>query len=342
MLQDLYRLISIYSDGYIIKELVILKLGVGLLFVCLVIYGIIANFALFLFALCVFFVDYSVYRAYMVERFHRIEKSAKQFNIRKLLDAEGAYRPITEAELENPLFTEETEYIIRHIGGKIPEEANLALDIGCGSGILTLELLKKGKRTISLDATLRSLKVTGEVARRNRYSAETILADAQYLPFRESCFDLSIALSVIEHLPDDMMGFREAVRVTKPKGKAIFSFPSRHSPVFSLYGFFFNPVTLLERLVSWELPQILPKRTEFVYLGELFLTRDRAFFSDVSIHRSYDHKAVRNALTNLGLVVELVGYLSARGRRLSFEPLQNLVTRHPCLAHTFIVIGAKQ
>lgn len=342
MLQNLYRLVSIYSDGYIIRELVIFKLALGLLFIGLAVYGIVANFALFLFASCVFCIDYVVYRAYMVERFHRIEKSATHFNIYKLLDAEGAYRPITEDELENPLYTEETEYLTRDIGNRVLEDANLALDMGCGSGVLTLELLKKGIRTISLDATSRSLKLTDEVARRHGYSSERVLADAQHLPFRESCFDLAIALSVIEHLPDDILGFKESARVTKLGKRAIFSFPSRHSPVFSIYGFLFNPITLFERLVSWELPQILPKRTKFVYLGELFLTRNKTSFDDVSIHRSYDHKALENALMDLGLVTQLVGYLSARGRRLPIQPLQKLVTRYPCLAHTFIVIGVRQ
>jgi len=342
MLQDLYRQLSIYSDGYILKEVVAPKLVVGLLFIGLAIYGAVANFTLFLVAFCVFGLDYLLYRAYMIERFYKVEEYAKRFNIRKLLDAEGAYRPITEQELKNPPHTEETEYILESIRNESLGETNFALDIGCGSGVLTVGVLKNGMRVISIDLTLRSLKFTAEVAKRQGYSTDRVLADAQHLPFKDSRFDVVVASSVIEHLPDDIMGFKEAVRVLKRGGRAIFSFPSRHSPVFSLYGFLFNPIILLERLVSWKLPLILPKRSKIVYLGELFLSREKVFFNDVSIHRLYDQKTIKRVTDDLGLSVKLIGSLSARGGRLSLGRLHNLAKHHPYLAHVFIVFGVKQ
>jgi ubiquinone/menaquinone biosynthesis C-methylase UbiE len=278
----------------------------------------------------------------MIERFYRVEEYAKRFNIRKLLDAESAYRSITEQELKTPPHTEETEYVLESIQNESLGETTMALDIGCGSGVLTIGLLKKGIRAISVDFTLRSLKFTDQLAKRQGYSTDRVLCDAQYLPFKDSGFDVIIALSVIEHLLDDMMGFKEAVRALKHGGKVIFSFPSLHSPVFCLYSFFFNPIILLERLISWKSLFVLPKRSKFVYLGELFLTRDKVFFDDVSIHRQYDQKTVRSILRDLGLSVNLIGSLYARGRRLSLGRLQNLVKRHPYFANVFIVFGIKQ
>lgn len=342
MLQNLYRLLSIYSNGYILKEVVFLKIAIGLLFISLTFYGAVANFALFLAAFSVFGLDYLTYRAYMFERFYRVEEYARRFNIQKLLDAEGAYRPIFEHQLKNPPYTEETEYILESIRNESLGETNFALDIGCGSGVLTVGALKIGIRTVSLDVTLRSLKFTAEFAKRNGYRTERVLADAQYLPFRDLCFHVVVASSVIEHLPSDIMGFKEAARVLKHRGKAIFSFPSHHSPVFSLYSFLFNPIILVERLISWKLPSILPKRSKFVYLSELFLTRNRVFFDDVSIHRLYDQKTLKNLLKELGLSVKLIGSLSARGGKLSLGRLRNLVIEHPCFAHVFIVFGVKQ
>jgi methylase of polypeptide subunit release factors len=63
-------------------------------------------------------------------------------------------------------------------------ETTFALDIGCGSGVLTLGLLEKGIRPISIDLTLRSLKFTDQVAKRQGHYTERVLSDAQYLPLK--------------------------------------------------------------------------------------------------------------------------------------------------------------
>lgn len=339
MLQELYRLLSIHSGGYIAREIIVFKGSMGLLFISLAIYGAVANFPIFLVASCVFGLDYLLYRAYMIEKFYKVEEYGKKFNISKLLEAEGAYRPITEQELQNPPHTEETEFILENIPNL--EKSSFVLDIGCGSGVLTVGLLKRGISVISLDLTTRSLKFTDEIAKREGYATNRILADAQYLPFKSSCLNLVIASSVIEHLPNDVIGFMEALRVLEHEGRAIFSLPSTHSPVYSLCSFLFNPIILLERLISWKLPLVLPKRSKFVYLGELFFQRDKRFFCDVSIHRQYDQKTIRNLFNDLGLSVKLVGFFSARGARFTLGRLQNLVNYHPYLAHIFIVFGEK-
>ncbi len=336
MLQNFFRFLSIYSDGYIIKKVIASKLFVGSLLIGLAIYGLIANFVLFLFAFSIFGIDYLFFRALLTERFYTVEEYAKQFSSSKLLDAEGAFRPITEKELNDPASTEETGYILESIQNESP-----ALEIGCGLGVLTVGALEKGVDMISTDFTIRALKITGEQAKRHGCVANRVLADAQHLPFKSSCFNLVIASSVIEHLENDTLGFEESNRVLKSGGKIIFSFPSAHSPVYSLYSFLFNPIILLERLISWKAPSILPKRSKFVYLGELSHKRDKASFREVSIHRQYDQKTIRNILQNLGLSANLIGFFAARGRKLALNRLQKLVEHRAYLAHTFIVFGHK-
>jgi ubiquinone/menaquinone biosynthesis C-methylase UbiE len=339
MLQRLYRFLSIHSGGYVLKKIVAFKLLMGSLFIGLALYGVLANFILFLVVFSIFGFDYLFYRAFLNEKFYKVEEYAKQFNSSKLLNAEGAYRPITDQELDNPICSEETGYILESIQNECVE--GLALEIGCGSGVLTVGALEKRMEIISTDFTIRSLIITGEVAKRHGCVANRVLADAQHLPFKTSCFNLVIASSVIEHLPDDIRGFKESERVLNHGGRIIFSFPSCHSPVFSLYSFFFNPIILLERLVSWKIPLILPKRSKFVYLSELFLSREKASFCDVSIHRQYDQKTIRNIFKNLGLSVKLNGFFSTRGGKLTTGQLQKLVEHHVYLAHTFIVFGGK-
>lgn len=234
MLQSLYRFLCIHSEGYVNKKVIAAKFFIGLFFVCLAIYGLLENFSFFIFAFFIFAGDYAFYRALLTERFYNVERCGKQFDSAKLLYAEGANRPITEHDLKNPAYSEETEYILERI-----QKEGSVLEIGCGLGKLTSGALKKGADIISTDFTLRSLKTTGEIARRNGYVANRVLADAQHLPFKSTCFNMVIASSVIEHLEDDVMGFEESIRVLKTEAAPSTRFhlatvPYIHSTAFFL------------------------------------------------------------------------------------------------------------
>jgi len=42
-----------------------------------------------------------------------------------------------------------------------------------------------------------------------------VLADAEHLPFRDGCFDVVIAYSIIEHVKNPYLAFKEWLRVTR-------------------------------------------------------------------------------------------------------------------------------
>jgi len=52
-----------------------------------------------------------------------------------------------------------------------------------------------------------------------------IVGDAQYLPFRDSCFDKVIASHVIEHLDDPIMFLKEVRRILKIGGRLTLILP---------------------------------------------------------------------------------------------------------------------
>ena len=52
-----------------------------------------------------------------------------------------------------------------------------------------------------------------------------ISEDVQQLTFSDATFDVCTSTEVFEHVPDDMAGFRELVRVLKPGGCFIFTVP---------------------------------------------------------------------------------------------------------------------
>lgn len=78
------------------------------------------------------------------------------------------------------------------------------LDIGCGYG-------RNRKLVESVEGIWVGLELFpgGE---------ETLLADAQMLPFPDSTFEVVIADAVLEHIPDPALAFSEISRVLKPGG----------------------------------------------------------------------------------------------------------------------------
>ena len=75
----------------------------------------------------------------------------------------------------------------------IPGEATSVLEVGAGSGLVSLELVERGKHVVALDFAPSAL---------SRSKLMAVLASAATLPFRDRSFDCVVAAEVIEHLPD--------------------------------------------------------------------------------------------------------------------------------------------
>jgi SAM-dependent methyltransferase len=99
-------------------------------------------------------------------------------------------------------------------------ERGLALDLGCGTGLM-LEHLKREWRTVGLDFSPLALKFTSR-----RGIRRLIRGDAQSLPFRDDCFDLITTLDLMEHVPGDDLLLAEARRILKPGGTLFITAPA--------------------------------------------------------------------------------------------------------------------
>lgn len=91
-----------------------------------------------------------------------------------------------------------------------------ALDVGCGPGALTAELVKR------LGADAVSAVDPSEpfvAAVRERYPGVAVQrGSAEDLPFGDDVFDVSLAQLVVHFMTDPLAGLRQMVRVTRPKG----------------------------------------------------------------------------------------------------------------------------
>jgi ubiquinone/menaquinone biosynthesis C-methylase UbiE len=146
-----------------------------------------------------------------------------------------------------PLSTEkliERDSCYRLLGRLIdlPQDQNLRiLEVGCGSGIRTLALVKKFQ-DYHLDATLVdfsaiALAFAKKNAEKNGVAANFVLTDAFKLPFPDESFDIVWNGGVNEHFDGEKRQsiFNEMVRVCKRGGQVVVIVPNALNPFYRLW-----------------------------------------------------------------------------------------------------------
>ncbi|WP_206447088.1 class I SAM-dependent methyltransferase [Agrococcus sp. KRD186] len=88
------------------------------------------------------------------------------------------------------------------------------LDVGCGPGALTGELLRRGARVSAVDPSPGFVAA----ARQRHPGARVLEAAAEALPFADAGFDAALAQLVVQFMGDPAAGVAEMARVTKPGG----------------------------------------------------------------------------------------------------------------------------
>lgn len=77
------------------------------------------------------------------------------------------------------------------------------LDVGCGVGRVTMELLKAGARVTALDNSAKMLSITEEKVRAASLSPffDAIKSNAAENPLPDSSYDVVVCVGLLEHLP---------------------------------------------------------------------------------------------------------------------------------------------
>jgi SAM-dependent methyltransferase len=101
----------------------------------------------------------------------------------------------------------------------VPPPGALTLDLGCGEGRGSRDLVARGHRVVGIDASATLVRYARDADRRGRY----LLGDGAALPFPDGSFDLVVAYNALMDV-DDMPGtVREAARVLGRGGRFCFS-----------------------------------------------------------------------------------------------------------------------
>jgi SAM-dependent methyltransferase len=110
----------------------------------------------------------------------------------------------------------------RVLGLFLPERRALdALDIGCGTGFLSLELAARGHRVTGVDFAPAMLALAREKAAARGAAICWEEADAEELPFAAASFDLAVSRHLLWTLPHPETAIDEWIRVLRPGGRLV-------------------------------------------------------------------------------------------------------------------------
>src|SRR5207237_10912279 len=94
-----------------------------------------------------------------------------------------------------------------------------ALDVGCGTGFLSLELAGRGHRVTGIDFAPQMLAEARKKATAQRLAVRFEEGDAEQLPFAAGSFDLVMTRHVLWTLPHPEPAVDEWIRVLRPGGR---------------------------------------------------------------------------------------------------------------------------
>lgn len=100
------------------------------------------------------------------------------------------------------------------------------LEIGCGAGVLCLELAPQADTVMGIDVSQVALHFANRVKTHARVTNVAFFqGDAEHLPFANACFDVVICSEVLEHVLQPDQALREIKRVLTPEGTVFLSTP---------------------------------------------------------------------------------------------------------------------
>ncbi len=115
--------------------------------------------------------------------------------------------------------------------------ASIALDAGCGPGLLTKELFDRGLNMYCLDTSGAMLNLAkSQYTEQDSPLPEFTQGNIESIPFDENHFNLLVSAGVIEYLKTDDTALSEFHRVLKKDGFLILSVTNSLSPIGILEG----------------------------------------------------------------------------------------------------------
>jgi len=200
----------------------------------------------------------------------------------------------------------------------LPRGAHVA-DLGCGSGVFTELLQRKGYQSVGLDISPKLVAL----GRRKYPGIELIEGDAENLPFPAESLDGLLLSGLVHHFPDPRRLASEVKRVLRRGGRFVAFDPNRINPFMWLYrdrsSPFYSSVGVTENerpVLAWQVAEVFRNegfRVQTDYLAGLayrYVASERAR-TLLPVYNFID-----NVVFNLPLVKPLRPFVLTSGEKL--------------------------
>ena len=121
------------------------------------------------------------------------------------------------------------DIVLEYVDGLKLKENSKVLDIGCGTGITALDLLKRGFEVHGVDVAenmiARSNENCNEYVKKGKASFK--IANIEDTDMESDQYDLVIAMGLIEYMDWERWALQEIHRILKPNGHLIITTPNR-------------------------------------------------------------------------------------------------------------------
>ena len=97
----------------------------------------------------------------------------------------------------------------------LPKPAGLTIEVGCGEGRVTRDLIRRGHKVVSVDLTAALVKLARDSDGRAAY----LRCDAAALPFASETFNLAVFYNSLMDIDGMQQSVLEAARVLRPGGR---------------------------------------------------------------------------------------------------------------------------
>jgi len=115
----------------------------------------------------------------------------------------------------------------RWFTGQVADGGGMVLEIGSGTGRVTLPLAAHAAQVVATDSSLNMvLKLREKSEKQKVTNIDLLVCDSHWLPFREETFDSAVGARVFWHVVDASQSLAQALSVLKKSRPVIFDFPN--------------------------------------------------------------------------------------------------------------------
>ncbi len=136
------------------------------------------------------------------------------------------------------------------------------LDAGCGTGLLMREISREAQHVVGVDFSIGMIREAKKRIDSNiweRAKCSLVLADIEYLPFRENTFNLAFSITVLQNIQNQKQVLYELFRVLKKNGRVVVSILKRTGEKEQV-------INLVSQLKNVEIHAILEEDKDLILL----------------------------------------------------------------------------